>query len=142
MTSARNSASFNWNKCQPWSHQTSLFRWWHISKILYNEHSKLQHVEWTHYKIICLLCPFLQFLPPRLVYLREFLLSCLLPGFSELHWEMQNKQQRDMPFPVAPAFEGIGQLLEQAADAFWTTHIHFPGTYFTADVFISTRIAE
>lgn len=55
---------------------------------------------------------------------------------------MQNKQQRDLPFPVAPAFEGIGQLLKQAADAFWRTHKHFPGTYFTANVFISRRAAE
>lgn len=55
---------------------------------------------------------------------------------------MQNKQQRDMPFPVAAGSEGIGQLLEQAADAFWRTHLHFPGIYFTADVFISKRAAE
>lgn len=47
-----------------------------------------------------------------------------------------------MPFPVAAAFEGTDQLLKQAADAFWRTHNHFLGTYFTADVFISRRVAE
>lgn len=47
-----------------------------------------------------------------------------------------------MPFPVGAAFESIGQLLKQAADAFWRTHIHLAGTYFTADVFISRRAAE
>lgn len=54
---------------------------------------------------------------------------------------MQNKQERDTPFPVVAAFEDTGQLLKQAADAFWRTHIHFPGTYFTAAVFISRRAA-